>query len=140
MGRQRKSRKSGPGEGAGSGQDSILGTYPISTGTAEVVADDFRDGAYILLVNGVPSSHIVPGEPGELDFEYMRWIAAGIEVLNRVPEDELRITHLGGAGCSLARYFAELWPKARNTVVELDEKLGTLVRELCDIPPPARRR
>ena len=134
MGRQRKSRKSGPGAGAETSRESILGTYPISTGTAEVVADDFRDGAYILLVNGVPSSHIVPDEPRELDFEYMRWIAAGVEVLNRVPEDELRITHLGGAGCSLARYFADLWPQARNTVVELDEKLGTLVRDLFDIP------
>ena len=48
----------------------ITGIYDISTGTAEVVPDEFRDGAYILNVNGVPSSHIVLGEPEELEFEY----------------------------------------------------------------------
>lgn len=133
MGRKRKSR--GKAASAGGAADaSVCGTYEISTGTAEVLSDDFRDGAYILMVNGVPSSHIVPGKPQELDFEYMRWIAAAVEIINRVPEDRLRITHLGGAGCSLPRYFADLWPKARNTVVELDEKLGALVRKLFDIP------
>lgn len=110
--------------------DSITGTYEISTGTAEVLADEFRSGSYILHVNGVPSSHIVPGQPRELEFEYMRWIAAAVEEFAQGH----RITHLGGAGCSLARYFADVWPDSHNTVVELDAKLGELVRELFDIP------
>lgn len=97
MGRKRAANRSG-----------ITGTYEISTGTAEVVPDEFRDGAYILNVNGVPSSHIVLGEPQELDFEYMRWIAAAVEQLNTVSPNKLRVTHLGGAGCSLPRYFADL--------------------------------
>ena len=84
MGRKRASTEQG-----------IIGTYEISTGTAEVVADEFRDGAYILNVNGVPSSHIVLGEPEELEFEYMRWIAAAVEHLNTRPANKLRVTHLG---------------------------------------------
>lgn len=123
MGRKRAANRSG-----------ITGTYEISTGTAEVVPDEFRDGAYILNVNGVPSSHIVLGEPQELDFEYMRWIAAAVEQLNTVSPNKLRVTHLGGAGCSLPRYFADLWPDSRHTVVELDAKLGELVRDLFDVP------
>ncbi|WP_284853528.1 spermidine synthase [Corynebacterium sp. MSK072] len=123
MGRKRAANRS-----------SITGTYEISTGTAEVLPDEFRDGAYILHVNGVPSSHIVLGQPRELDFEYMRWIAAAVEQLNTVSPTKLRVTHLGGAGCSLPRYFADLWPDSRHTVVELDAKLGELVRELFDVP------
>ncbi|MGV0330451.1 spermidine synthase [Corynebacterium macginleyi] len=123
MGRKRAAHRS-----------SITGTYAISTGTAEVVPDEFRDGAYILHVNGVPSSHIVLGEPQELDFEYMRWIATAVEQLTTVLAKKLRVTHLGGAGCSLPRYFADLWPDSRHTVVELDAKLGELVRKIFDVP------
>ena len=47
--------------------------HEIDTGVAEVLHEP--DGSMVLLVNGVPSSHIVPGDPERLDFEYMRWIA-----------------------------------------------------------------
>lgn len=118
MGRKRKSE--------------IVGTYDIDTGQARVLHDDYRPGAYILEVNGVPSSHIVPDEPRELEFEYMRWIVAGLDFL--VDNKRASITHLGGAACTLARYFADAWPGSRNTVVEIDGALATLVRELFDIP------
>ncbi|QPK80026.1 fused MFS/spermidine synthase [Corynebacterium lizhenjunii] len=111
-----------------------VGTYEISTGTLEVEADPFRDGAYVLNINGVPSSHIVPGQPRELEFEYMRWIAAAVEQL----APGRRLVHLGGGGCSLPRYFADIWPDSHNTVVELDSRLGELVRELFDIPKAPR--
>ncbi|MGV0325417.1 spermidine synthase [Corynebacterium confusum] len=124
-------RKRNRGSEAGAG---IIGLYDIDTGQAEVVADEFRRDGYILNVNGVPSSHIVLGSPGELEFEYMRWIAAAVEVLKPVDSVALRVTHLGGAGCSLPRYFADLWPRSRHTVVELDAKLAELTRTLFDVP------
>ena len=62
-------------------KDDLVGTYEISTGTAEVVADEYHDSGYTLMVNGVPSSHIVLGAPEILEFEYMRWIAAAVETL-----------------------------------------------------------
>ncbi|WP_293771985.1 spermidine synthase [uncultured Corynebacterium sp.] len=114
--------------------DSITGTYEISTGELVVEADPFRDGAYILNINGVPSSHIVVGEPRELEFEYMRWIAAAVEEL----APGRRLVHLGGGGCSLPRYFADLWPDSHNTVVELDARLADAVRTLFDIPKAPR--
>lgn len=112
------------------------GTYDISTGTAEIVADRIRPGSYLLHVNGVPSSHIVPGAPAELEFEYMRWIAAAVEhvVGTRFDPARLRVTHLGGAACSLPRYFADAWPASRHTVVEIDAKLAEYVRSWFDIP------
>ncbi|APT92745.1 spermidine synthase [Corynebacterium phocae] len=114
--------------------DPLVGEYPISTGTAVIEADPFRDGSYILNVNGVPSSHIVVGQPRELEFEYMRWIAAAVEHL----APGKRLLHLGGAGCSLPRYFADLWPEAHNTVVELDAKLADLARTHFDLPKAPR--
>ena len=123
MGRKRNSQ-----------DDPRIGTYEISTGTAEILADDYRDNGYILNVNGVPSSHIVVGEPRELEFEYMRWIAAAVEAFLPVSPQSLRMTHLGGAGCTLARYFAALWPQSRHTVVELDARLAELARTLFDVP------
>ncbi|GAB3708706.1 spermidine synthase [Corynebacterium nasicanis] len=112
------------------------GTYEISTGTAELVPDTFLPDAWTLMINGVPSSHVQIGRPDVLEFEYMRWIAAIVEqqTAARFDPATLRVTHLGGAACSLARYFAHLWPQSRHTVVELDAKLAGYVRDWFDIP------
>ena len=69
--------------------------YEIDTGVAEVLHEP--DGSMVLLVNGVPSSHVVPGEPTRLDFEYMRWMADFLD--SAYPETKRaksRLTHLGG--------------------------------------------
>lgn len=130
MGKKRSKRGHSSSASRGGAHTSPIGTYEISTGTAEIAADPFRDGSFILNINGVPSSHIVPGEPRELEFEYMRWIAAAVEAF--APGH--RLTHLGGGACTLACYFADLWPDSKNTVVEFDAKLGELVRQKFDIP------
>lgn len=107
--------------------------HEIDTGVAEVLREP--DGSMVLLVNGVPSSHIVPGNPTRLDFEYMRWMA---DFLDSAYPDEAkpksRLTHLGGGACTLARYFAHAWRGSRNTVVEIDSELAVLARELFDVP------
>ena len=107
--------------------------YEIDTGVAEVLHEP--DGSMVLLVNGVPSSHVVPGEPTRLDFEYMRWMADFLD--SAYPETKRaksRLTHLGGGACTLARYFAAAWPGSRSTVVEIDSELAVLARELFDVP------
>lgn len=133
MARSRKKRTTdtdAPTSGA------VAGTYVISTGVAELVPDTFQPDAWTLNINGVPSSHVQIGRPDVLEFEYMRWIAAIIEqqAEARFNPATLRVTHLGGAACSLARYFAHQWPESRHTVVELDAKLAAYVRDWFDIP------
>ena len=75
-----------------------------------------------------------------LDFEYMRWIAAVLDshIQIHLNPEKLRITHLGGGACSLARYCADVYPNSRNTVVELDAKLAEYVRDWFDIPKSPR--
>lgn len=108
--------------------------FEIDTGIAEVHQEP--DGSMVLLVNGVPSSHIVPGDPTRLDFEYMRWIAAVVDAFSSSGQvwPAPRLTHLGGGACTLARYFAHVWPGSRNTVVELDAELALMARSLFDVP------
>ena len=117
-------------------QGAAAGVYPISTGEAELVPDGYHADGWLLLINGVQSSHVIVGEPRQLDFEYMRWIAAVVSshVAEHLDATKLRITHLGGGACSMARYFADLYPTSRNTVVELDAKLAEYVRAWFDIP------
>ncbi|MDY3049153.1 MAG: fused MFS/spermidine synthase [Rothia sp. (in: high G+C Gram-positive bacteria)] len=114
----------------------LEGRYPIDTGIAELIEDDYTPGGWVLEINGMESSHIVLGQPRELDFEYMRWLAAVIEtfVASQLDPKKLRITHLGGGACSMARYLADVYPASHNTVVELDGKLAAYVRDWFDLP------
>jgi len=119
---------------------AVAGVYPISTGEAELVPDGYHSDGWLLLINGVQSSHVIVGQPRMLDFEYMRWIAAVLDshIQTHLNPEKLRITHLGGGACSLARYCADVYPNSRNTVVELDAKLAEYVRDWFDIPKSPR--
>ncbi len=110
-----------------------IGEFPIDTGTCELEPDPYSPNGWVLRVNGVPSSHIDLADPLHLDFEYMRWIASLVD--SRWPaSDRLRVLHLGGGACSLARRFAASHPQARQVVVELDGRLAELVRTWFDLP------
>ncbi len=113
----------------------IAGIYPISTGEVELREDHYLPGAWEVLVNGVLSSHIAV-DPSQLEFEYMRWIAASVtyHIDHHLDETKVRITHLGGGACTLARYFVDRYPRSRNTLVELDADLARLVRDWFDLP------
>ncbi|WP_151641635.1 spermidine synthase [Corynebacterium sp. 11A] len=108
------------------------GRYELSYGEATL---KFENGWW-LYIDGHPSSHLVIGEPRYLAFDYMQWIAACVDTHVRAHLDpqRLRITHLGGGGCSLPRYFADVYPRSRNSVVEYDAVLAEKVREWFDIP------
>ncbi|ANZ27528.1 spermidine synthase [Rhodococcus sp. WB1] len=128
MGRQRE-RRAAPGSGRGPAE----GIYDIDTGTCELVKDRYLPDGWVLEVNGVPSSHIDLADPTLLEFEYMRWIAQLLE--SQRPRDErLRVLHLGGGACSMARYLAATYPNARQVVVEIDGRLAELVRDWFDLP------
>lgn len=115
------------------GGGPVAGKYEIDTGTCELVRDTLTTDGWTIEVNGVPSSHIDVDDPTQLDFEYMRWMA-GLVRHHEFSGTRLRALHLGGGACTLARYFAAVYPDARQVVVELDGKLAELVREWFDLP------
>ncbi|PPB48269.1 spermidine synthase [Arthrobacter pityocampae] len=110
-----------------------IGEFPIDTGTCELEPDPYSPNGWVLRVNGVPSSHIDLDDPLHLDFEYMHWIASLVDS-RWAPSERLRVLHLGGGACSLARRFAASHPQARQVVVELDGRLAELVRTWFDLP------
>lgn len=83
---------------------------------------------WTVLVNGVPSSHVHLEDPTRLEFEYMQWTASVLDAIAPAgaPVDAV---HLGGAGCTLARYLAATRPESRQSVFEIDAALVTLARQ-----------
>ncbi|WP_187774361.1 spermidine synthase [Lolliginicoccus suaedae] len=114
------------------------GARPIDSGTCELVAEG--EGGWVLYVNGAPSSFISEGDPRQLGFGYMQWIAAAIECQWPGDGEGLRVLHLGGGACTLPRYVAEALPGARQLVVEIDAELARLAREWSDLPRAPRLR
>lgn len=125
------SRRRATASGAADGIEP--GVFPIDSGTAEILPDPWTDGAWLLTVNGAESSQLNPQDPLELGFEYMRWMAA-VMMHRWSPEQAPRILHLGGAGCTLARWAAAWYPQARQTAVELDAGLAALARDRFALP------
>lgn len=140
MARNRSADKKSNARKSGTTAGPQAGHYEGSHSPIELFPDPYTTDGWLLSVDGTPSSHIVLGEPRKLIFEYMRWMATGIEsfVSQHLDAEKLRITHLGGGACTLARYFADVYPGSRNTVVELDRELARLVREWFDIPRSPR--
>lgn len=111
--------------------ESVAGEHTIATGTARISADRDDPLGWFVDVNGVPSSYVHLGDPTRLEFEYVRWIGDVIDVFSRPnhePGEPLRVAHLGGAGCTLARYVAATRPGSRQVVYEIDGELVQLMR------------
>jgi spermidine synthase len=99
----------------------------VDLGIAELIADTDRAESYILLVDGAPQSHVDLDDPTHLEFEYIRRMAAAIDLIAPAGQP-LRALHLGGGGLTLPRYLAATRPGSVQRVVEIDGPLVEMVR------------
>jgi spermidine synthase len=111
---------------------------PVDSGMAELLLDADRPGAWMLLVDDVPQSHVDLDDPEYLDFDYMRRLGH-LADLAAAPGQPLRVLHLGGGGLTLARYVAAARPGSSQLAVESDAALVALVRRWLPLDQPARR-
>ena len=81
----------------------------------------------MLLVDGVPQSHVDLDDPGYLDFEYVRRLGHVIDTAAPAAQP-LRVLHLGAGALTLARYVAATRPGSSQLAVEVDAALADLVR------------
>lgn len=105
----------------------------VDFGVAELVPDSDRPGAWTLLLDGMPQSHVDTERPDHLAFEYMRRLASVVDCA--APHGQpVHVLHLGGGAMALARYVAATRPGSRQIVVERDAALVNLVRRVIPLP------
>ncbi|WP_216402772.1 spermidine synthase [Arcanobacterium phocae] len=98
-----------------------------------------RDQLRTLFIDEAESSAIDLSDPTYTEFEYMQHIRAAVDA-TFPPATALRILHLGGAGCALARCFNAERPRSRQLAIEIDPELAMLSRSYFDLPTsPALR-
>ncbi len=103
------------------------GRHPVDGGTAELLRDWDRPGAWELTIDGVPQSYVDLDDPTHLDFAYVRLLGDLVDLL-AAPGAPLSVLHLGGGACTLARYVAATRPGSTQLVVDADGPLVELVR------------
>jgi len=111
----------------------------VGSGVAELVGDPDRASGWTLLLDGAPQSHVDLAEPTHLEFEYIRRMAAAIDLLAPAGTP-LRALHLGGGALTLPRYVAATRPGSPQRVVEIDGPLVELVRKELPWDPRAKLR
>ena len=67
----------------------------------------------MLLIDGVPQSHVDLDDPGYLEFEYVRRLGHVIDLAAPAGQP-LRVLHLGAGALTLARYVAATRPASRQ--------------------------
>lgn len=120
--------------------DPEPGTYPVDTGETHLLRDPALPTRWTLWLNGVPSSVVRTDRPDVLEFEYLAWMAAVLELRAEAGGPPRDLLHLGGAACALPWALEVRWPDRRQVVVELDGALARLVREWFDLPRSPRLR
>lgn len=106
-------------------------------GHIELVPDDDGRGGVTVMMDGSPQSHVDLTDPGNLGFEYIAHFAAVIDTLTPGP---LGITHIGGAGLTLARYVNAERPGSPQIVLEPNAELTEQVRRVLPLPRQHRIR
>jgi spermidine synthase len=112
---------------------------PAQASTVELLGDLDRPGAWMLLIDGTPQSHVDLDDPAHLEFEYMRRLGHVVD-LAAPPGAPLRVLHLGGGGLTLARYTAATRPGSSQLAVEVDAAVADLVRQRLPLRQPSRAR
>ncbi|MGN9809825.1 spermidine synthase [Micromonospora sp. BQ11] len=109
----------------------------VDTGQAELVPDPDRPGSWTLLLDGTPQSHVDLSDPTHLEFEYVRRLAAAVDLVTPAGTP-LRMLHLGGGALTLPRYVAATRPGSTQRVCEVDGALVDLVRRKLPLPADGR--
>jgi len=87
----------------------------------------------MLLIDGVPQSHVDLDDPRYLEFEYVRRLGHVIDTAAPATQP-LHVLHLGAGALTLARYVAATRPGSEQLAVEIDAALVDLVRLRLPLP------
>ena len=97
-------------------------------------------GGWTVMLDGQPQSHVDLADPGLITFEYVQHFALAIGACSPTAPAPLRVTHVGGAGLTLARWVQHTRPVSPQIVLEPDAALTAAVRERLPLPRGHRIR
>ena len=97
-------------------------------------------GGVTVMRDGHPQSHVHPDDPTLLEFEYVQHFALVLDALTPPAPSLLGVTHVGGAGLTLARYVEATRPGSPQIVLEPDVRLTDAVRRELPLPRAHRIR
>ncbi|GAA4177850.1 fused MFS/spermidine synthase [Gryllotalpicola koreensis] len=100
---------------------------------AVIEPDRFVPGAYELVVDGTPQSHVNLEDPTQLFFEYIQRMGNVIDLIGD-PGEPITAVHLGAGAMTLPRYIGATRPGSRQQVIELEPGLVELVRSVLPLP------
>jgi spermidine synthase len=106
---------------------------------AIIEPDRWVPGAFTLVVDGTPQSHVNMHDPSQLFFEYVQRIGHVIDQIGE-PGEPITAVHLGAGAFTLPRYVEATRPGSRQQVVELETDLVDLVRAELPLPKQASIR
>lgn len=106
---------------------------------AVIEPDRWVPGAFTLIVDGTPQSHVNVDDPSALFFEYVQRIGHVIDQLG-MPGEPITAVHLGAGAFTLPRYIHATRPGSRQQVIELEMELVDLVRAELPLPKQASIR
>jgi spermidine synthase len=117
--------------------DAVVAAETGNLGRVELLADAERPGGWLLTIDRIRQSYVDLEDPTYLDFEYIQAFA---DVLDALPPGPLAVTHVGGGGCTVARYVAATRPGSPQIVLEPDAALTAAVRARLPLPVRSRIR
>ncbi len=100
---------------------------------AEIAPDPVLPGSFTLSIAGTAQSHVVPADPGDLFYDYVRRIGFAVDRI-RLPGEPLVALHLGAGALTLARYLQSTRPGSEQHVVELEQNLVAFVTDALPLP------
>ncbi|WP_124055009.1 spermidine synthase [Arcanobacterium ihumii] len=108
-------------------------TFKTMMSLLEVRATPGDPDLLTLWVDGTESSAIRFSDPHFLEFEYMEHIRISLNSIFE-PPTPLKVLHLGGGGCTLARALNADRPGSRQLAIEIDSELAQFARQWFDLP------
>jgi spermidine synthase len=114
-------------------------TLSVSGYHAEIAPDRWVPGAFELVVDGTPQSHVNLDDPSQLFFEYIQRMGHVIDQLG-MPGEPITAVHLGAGALTIPRYVHATRPGSRQQVIELETDLVDLVRANLPWPKDAQIR
>jgi hypothetical protein len=106
---------------------------------AEIRPDRWVPGAFELVVDGTPQSHVNLDDPTQLFFEYVQRMGHVIDQLG-MPGEPITAVHLGAGAFTIPRYIHATRPGSQQQVVEIETDLVDLVRSNLPLPKDAQIR